>query len=71
MTVNELRAELAYVPGDAIVRLWCDHGQMSMKASTVTRQHMNKKDRESWVVEDADSEVPEGSGCNVVEIGAP
>lgn len=72
MTVAELIKNLSAYPPDAIVRLCCDHGQMSMLASTITGQHMRRKNRESWMCDitgeiEPDDEHP----INVVEIGAP
>lgn len=71
MTVDELRNELALLPGDAVVRLWCDHGQASMKATTVTALNMREKDRQSWMCDDGGNEPEDGEPINVVEIGSP
>lgn len=71
MTVQELIDELGGMPKDAVVRLWTDHGQASMKATTITCQHFRAKDRDSWMTDDGQEEVDEDHPCNVVEIGAP
>lgn len=72
MTVKELIAQLSELPECAIVRLYCDHGQASMLATTVTAQHMTKKDARSWMCDDGECEKPtDAKPCNVVEIGAP
>lgn len=71
MTVQELIDELSGMPGDATVRLWTDHGQTSMMATTVTAQHFREKERALWMTDDGQEEVDDEHPCNVVEIGAP
>lgn len=71
MTVQELRDALANLPGDAIVRLWCDHGQSSMAASTISPQVMSDEDRAAWMCDDGGEPPEDGELANVVEIGAP
>jgi hypothetical protein len=71
MTVQELINRLNRMPADATVRLWTDHGQASMKATTITAQHFRAKERDSWMTDDGPEDVDDDHPCNVVEIGAP
>lgn len=71
MTVQDLIKNLNALPGDAIVRLWTDHGQASMMATTITQQHFRAKERASWMTDEGAEDVDDDHPCNVVEIGAP
>jgi len=68
MTLAELRKLTKYLPGSTIVRIYADHGQSSMLATTVTPMRMDAKSARAHMLDDIDDvEV----GVPVVEIGAP
>lgn len=79
MTAAELIAELMMIPPDTQIRVYADHGQQSMRASTSGLMTIRKEDLDSWmcdtVHEDDIADDPEEfSGVDLVkvfEIGAP
>ena len=79
MTAAELIAELAAIPPDTQIRVYCDHGQLCMMASTSGLQTIRKSDLEKYMCDTIhpddiadDPEEYDGAGLvRVFEIGAP
>lgn len=78
MTAAELIAELAKVPPETLVRVWADHGQASMGASTAGLQWIRREEADSWMAdgtvhpEDLEDERAEGAELvQIFEVGAP
>lgn len=77
MTVSELIVTLKAFPQDALVCVYADHGQYTMKASTCCLQSIRTEDlgeamMEAYSVDVGDEEVAEETALTqVVEIGAP
>ncbi len=79
MTAAELIAELLTVPPDTQIRVYADHGQICMKASTACLQSIRKADLGEWMcetvlpheLEDDDDDGGRTEVVQVFEIGAP
>jgi len=75
MTVKELMDELQKVPPETPVRLWCDHGQRSMKATTCNLAFVDKSEADQWIIDDiiGNDEVADYDGeiTRIFEIGSP
>lgn len=79
MTAAELIAELLAIPPDTQIRVYCDHGQQCMKASTSGLQTIRKEDADSWMCDtvhpdDIADDPEEWHGIDLIqvfEIGAP
>lgn len=79
MNAAELIEELSKIPPDTQIRVYCDHGQQCMKASTTGLMTIRKEDLESWCCEtihpdDIADDPEEFHGADLVqifEIGAP
>lgn len=75
MTAAELIAELQQIPPDTQIRVWADHGQSCMQASSSGMMTIAKVDLDEWMCdtvapEDAD-EYRKEDLAYVFEIGAP
>ena len=71
ITVKELIAALKGVDGTMPVRLWCDHGQVSMGASTTGIKYSSKAESTAWMSEDIHDDKEYTSDVPHFEIGSP
>lgn len=79
MTAAELIAKLLAIPPDTQIRVYCDHGQSCMRASTSGLMTIRKEDLDSWLCDtihqdDLADDPEEFHGVDLVqifEIGAP
>jgi len=77
MTAAELIAELQKVPPDTQIRVYADHGQLCMMASTCGLQTVMKEDLDEYMCDTVDISQCEDNGIDpselgqVFEIGAP
>jgi len=72
--VSELIADLQKMDQDLDVRIWADHGQMCMKATTVGVQRIRKEDENEHMIDDVigDDEIDEDEQYYYFcEIGSP
>jgi len=81
MKVSELIEELKNVDQDLPVRVWADHGQHSMLASSAVVRYVDKENEDEWMLEESFAEENLGDeeyteltkkqASQFFEIGAP